>query len=82
MTLTSAETIAAAQELGVERVVLARELSLDEIRRDSRRDDHAAGGVRSRSAVRGLFRAMSDQRIAGRPQRQSRPVCPGVPTAV
>jgi putative protease len=32
MTLTSAETIALAEELGIERVVLARELSLDEIR--------------------------------------------------
>jgi putative protease len=33
MTLTSSQTIAAAQELGVERVVLARECSIDEIRR-------------------------------------------------
>src|SRR5439155_10880727 len=33
MTLTSSQTIAAAEELGVERVVLAREWSLDEIRR-------------------------------------------------
>ncbi|MFM8292313.1 MAG: DUF3656 domain-containing protein, partial [Planctomycetia bacterium] len=32
MTLTSAETIALAEELGIERVVVARELSLDEIR--------------------------------------------------
>ena len=32
MTLTSAETIALAEELGIERVVLARELALDEIR--------------------------------------------------
>ena len=32
MTLTSAETIALAEELGMERVVLARELSIDEIR--------------------------------------------------
>ena len=31
MTLTSAETIALAEELGMERVVVARELSLDEI---------------------------------------------------
>lgn len=31
MTLTSAETIAMVQDLGVERVVLARELSIDEI---------------------------------------------------
>ncbi|MEZ6060361.1 MAG: DUF3656 domain-containing protein [Planctomycetaceae bacterium] len=33
MTLTSAECIAVAEELGIERVVLARELSIDEIRR-------------------------------------------------
>src|SRR3954453_7619551 len=33
MTLTSSQTIAAAAELGVSRVVLARECSLDEIRR-------------------------------------------------
>src|SRR5256885_1193605 len=33
MTLTSSQTIAAAVELGVERVVLARECSLNEIRR-------------------------------------------------
>ncbi len=32
MTLTSAECIRAAEELGIERVVLARELSIDEIR--------------------------------------------------
>lgn len=33
MTLTSAETIAAAEPLGIRRVVLAREMSIDEIRR-------------------------------------------------
>ncbi len=33
MTMTSSQTIAAAAELGVDRVVLARECSLDEIRR-------------------------------------------------
>jgi len=33
MTMTSSQTIAAAAELGVERVVLARECSLDDIRR-------------------------------------------------
>lgn len=36
MTLTSAETIAMVQSLGVERVVLARELSIDEIAEISR----------------------------------------------
>ncbi len=33
MTMVSAETIAAIEELGIERVVLARELSIDEIRK-------------------------------------------------
>lgn len=33
MTLTSAETVRAVERLGVERVVLARELSIDEVRR-------------------------------------------------
>ena len=33
MSLTSAETIAAVESLGIDRVVLARELSIDEIRR-------------------------------------------------
>ena len=36
MTLTSAETIAAVESLGFERVVLARELALDEIRQIAR----------------------------------------------
>ncbi len=36
MTMTSAETIRAIESLGVERVVLARELSLDEIRKIGR----------------------------------------------
>jgi U32 family peptidase len=35
MTMTSAETIQVAQELGLERAVLARELSIDEIRKIS-----------------------------------------------
>src|SRR5207237_5862412 len=36
MTLTSSQTIAAATDLGVSRVVVARECSLDEIRRIGR----------------------------------------------
>src|SRR6476469_5908772 len=39
MTLTSSQTIAAAAELGVDRVVLARECSIDEIRRIRRECD-------------------------------------------
>ena len=44
MTLTSAESIDAIAELGVERVVLARELSIDEIAQIHRTNDDAAGG--------------------------------------
>ena len=73
MTLTSAETIAAVESLGFERVVLARELALDEIRQIAR-DDHAARSLCPRCVVRGLLGPVHDQRIARRPQRQSRPV--------
>ena len=75
MTLTSAECIRAAEELGIERVVLARELSIDEIRTIQQPDDRRAGGVRPRRVVRRLFGPVPDERIAGRPQRESRPVC-------
>ena len=62
--------------------MLARELSIDEIRKIRERDDDAAGGVRPRRAVRGLLGPVPDERIARRPQRQPRPVCPGLPAAV
>jgi len=63
MTLTSAETIALAEELGMARVV-----TLD--RRDHGdppADGDAARGVRARGALRGLFRAVPDERVARRP---------------
>jgi putative protease len=44
MTLTSAESIRLAEELGVERVILARELSLDEIRRIRRQTRRSFAG--------------------------------------
>ena len=65
--------------LGIERVVLARELSLREIRADRGGDADAAGGVRPRRAVRRLQRPVPHERVARRPQRQPRPVRPGVP---
>jgi putative protease len=58
MTLTSAETIALAEALGMERVVVARR------------------------AVRRLLGPVPDERVARRPQRQPRPVRPGLPTAL
>ena len=70
------------EQLGVERVVLARELSVDEIAQARTDSLDAAGGVRARGAVRRLFGPVPDQRIAGRTQRQPRPVCPGLPPAL
>ena len=58
MTLTSSRVHRARpQELGVERVVLARELLARRDPQDSQRDDDAAGSLRPRRAVRRLFRA-------------------------
>ena len=54
-------------------------------RRDHRHppaDGDAAGSVRPRGALRGLLRAVPDERVARRPQRQSWPVRPGLPAAV
>ena len=82
MTLTEPRGIAFVRNLGVERVVLARELSLDDIRKVTAADRDAGGGLRPRRALRRLLRAVPDQRGARRPQRQPRPVCPGVPAAL
>ncbi len=48
----------------------------------SQPDHNAAGSVRARGAVRGLLGPVPDQRIARRAERQSRPVCPGLPPAL
>ena len=82
MTLTSGECIRAAEELGIERVVLARELSIDEIREIHSQTIDRARSVRPRCSVRRLFRPVPDERIARWPQREPRPVRPGVPAAV
>ena len=58
MTLTSAECDRGwLEELGVERVVLARELSVDEIAEIRSGNDDAAGGVRPRRACASPTRA-------------------------
>ncbi len=51
-------------------------------RRHRARVARAAGGVRTWRAVRGLLGPMSDERVTRRPQRQPRPVCPGLSAAV
>ena len=60
MTLTSAETIKLAEEIGAKRVVLARELSIREIQ-DSGKHRYAFRGVRSRCTMCCLFWPMPDK---------------------
>jgi putative protease len=76
MTVTSAAGVAFCRELGCDLVVLARECSL------ARRSRAAVGGVCPRRAMRGLLRAVPDQRIAGRALGQPRRVRPGLPDAL
>ncbi len=82
MTLTEPRGIEFVRRLGVERVIVARELSIDEIRRISAKTPHAVGSVRSWGAVRRLQRSMLNQRSVGRPQCQSWSMCPGLPIAL
>ena len=68
--------------LGADRVTLARELSLDEVRAIREADRLRSGDLRPRRAVRGLFGPVFFFGSLGRPQRQSRPVRAGLPAAV
>ena len=82
MSITNAEGVSFAQSLGVDRVTLARELSLDEVRAIRAGNRLRPGNFRSRRVVRGLLRAMFFVGSVGRPQRQSRPMRAGLPAAV
>ena len=82
MSITDAEGVRFAQAAGVDRVTLARELSLEEVRAIRRRNRLRSRNFRARRAVRGLFGAMLFIRSLGRPQRQSRPVRAGLPPAL
>ncbi len=61
MSLTSAECINKAQQLGIDRVVLARELSVREIAMIHRADHRAAGGLCPRGTVRGVQWPVPDE---------------------
>ena len=87
MTITSPEGAEFARELGVERVVLARELSLRELEKfhagsgDSD-NSNSPRGLRPRRALRRLFRPVPHERIARPAQRESRRMRAGLPHAV
>ncbi len=82
MTLTNAAAIEQVRQLGIERVVLARELSIDEIRKISSQTGHADRSVRARCTVRCLQWSMLDERIVGRTKCQSRPMRASLPNAI
>jgi U32 family peptidase len=82
MTITSAAGVEFARELGCNLVVLARECSIKEIAQIAPAAHAAVGGVCAWRVVRGLFRAMPDQRGAGRTLGQSRRMRPGLPHAL
>ena len=82
MSLSSAEGIGVAESLGLQRVVLARELSLRRNPPDSQPDAAGPGGLRPRRAVHRRVGPVHGQPRPGRPQRQPRPVCPSLPAAV
>ena len=82
MTLTNAEAINRVAELGIDRVVLARELSLDEIKQIAQSTSVPLEVFVHGALVRCVLRAVSDQRIVGRPECESRALRPGVSLAV
>ena len=83
MTLTEPRGIELVREqLGIRRVILARELSVADVRKVAAGIERPAGGVRPRGPVRRLLRPVPDERGARRPQRQPRAVRPGLPAAV
>ncbi len=69
MTLTGPEGCAFLQELGVERIVPARELSLDRV-------------LYPRGHVLLLFGTVPFQQYAGRQERQQGTLCPALPAAL
>ena len=82
MTLSSAECIAAGESLGIRRVVLPRELSIDQIAAIRRQTSVELEAFVHGGTVHQLFRAMSGQFGARRAKCQSRPVRPALSPAL
>ena len=72
--------IETARRLGMKRVVLPRESTIEEIR--CRESGHGSGGVRARRIMHELFGTMPDERGAVWTFRQSRRMRPALPDAL
>jgi collagenase-like PrtC family protease len=81
MSITSVEGVELAKSFGIQRVNLARELSLDEVRAIVE-DRLRSRDLCPRGAMRSLLRTMFFLRSLGRTQRESGTVCSGVPVAL
>ena len=76
------ERVAFLEKVGFQRAILARELSLAEIRRVRAAHPHRVGDLHPRGAVCLLQRAVHHELCAGRAQRQPRAVRPTMPQAL
>ena len=82
MSITGAEGVRLAKELGCSRVILARELSLREIARIREEAELPRRGLRPRCPLRGLLRPVPHQRGPRRPLGQPGRMRPGLPDAL
>jgi putative protease len=81
MTLTSAECIAVAEQLGIERVVLPRELSIDEIRQiHSRSPIELEAFIHGALCVAYSGQCLTSESLGGRSANRGQ--CAGVPTSL
>ena len=79
MNVASAKGVNLLSRRGFKRAVLARELSLDEIRADPRRHQPRARGLRARLPLRERVRPLPLLELPGRQERQPRGLRPGLP---
>ena len=79
MTCTDAAGVELARAVGATRVILARELSLDDIAADPRADPTPSSRFRPRRALHRVLRPVPDERGHRRAQREPRRVRAGVP---
>ncbi len=82
MNNATVEKVRFLEAVGFSRAILARELTLEQIRRNSARYIDRAGMFCSRGAVCGGQRAMHHELCAGRTQREPGTVCPAVPAVI